>query len=230
MKQSLQNNHLKILTSWDDGHPLDLKLAGLLDKYKIEGIFYIPKNNPEGPVISPSQIRQLAKKFEIGAHTINHVDLTQVNFKTAKKEIEESKKWLENLLGKPIKKFCYPKGKYNQQILALVKNAGFSYARTTKQFEIHPQLFPPLEQPTTIRIGEWEKSYLKRFLVEKYFLNLKLARYFLKRKKWPELAREFFNQAKTGKDVFHLWGHSWEIESEKNWKNLENLLKIITGK
>ena len=88
MKQSLQNNHLKILTSWDDGHPLDLKLAGLLDKYKIEGIFYIPKNNPEGPVISPSQIRQLAKKFEIGAHTINHVDLTHVNFKTAKKEIE----------------------------------------------------------------------------------------------------------------------------------------------
>ena len=32
-----------ITTSWDDGHPLDLRVAELLTKYGLHGTFYIPK-------------------------------------------------------------------------------------------------------------------------------------------------------------------------------------------
>ena len=36
-----------ITTSWDDGHPLDFKLAELLNKYNLKGTFYIPRSNAE---------------------------------------------------------------------------------------------------------------------------------------------------------------------------------------
>lgn len=36
----MENKQLIITTSWDDGHPLDLKIAELLDKYGINGTFY----------------------------------------------------------------------------------------------------------------------------------------------------------------------------------------------
>src|SRR4051794_21779274 len=32
-----------ITTSWDDGHPLDIRIAELLAKYDLPGTFYIPR-------------------------------------------------------------------------------------------------------------------------------------------------------------------------------------------
>lgn len=31
-----------ITTSWDDGHPLDLRVAELLSEYHLQGTFYVP--------------------------------------------------------------------------------------------------------------------------------------------------------------------------------------------
>src|SRR5271168_1334971 len=59
-------------TSWDDGHPLDLRVAGLLANYGLAGTFYLPRSNQQ-PVMNSSQIRDLSKSFEIGAHTLNHL-------------------------------------------------------------------------------------------------------------------------------------------------------------
>jgi len=29
--------------------------------------------------------------------------------------------------------------------------------------------------------------------------------------------------------VFHLWGHSWEIEQERQWDRLEELLAVMAA-
>jgi hypothetical protein len=34
-----------ITTSWDDGHPSDLRLADLLHKHSLRGTFYVPPEN-----------------------------------------------------------------------------------------------------------------------------------------------------------------------------------------
>lgn len=36
-----------VTTSWDDGHPSDLKLAELLKRYDVPATFYIPIDNRE---------------------------------------------------------------------------------------------------------------------------------------------------------------------------------------
>jgi len=46
-------------------------------------------------------------------------------------EIKGSKEYLEELLNHRIEMFCYPKGRFNNQTVELVKLAGFIGARTT---------------------------------------------------------------------------------------------------
>jgi peptidoglycan/xylan/chitin deacetylase (PgdA/CDA1 family) len=60
-------------TSWDDGHPLDARMAELLSLHEFQGTFYVPVSNREGlPVLGPEDLRRLGQGFEIGSHTIDH--------------------------------------------------------------------------------------------------------------------------------------------------------------
>jgi peptidoglycan/xylan/chitin deacetylase (PgdA/CDA1 family) len=52
--------------------------------------------------------------FEVGAHTVHHVDLGKVNGEEAQREIEESKTRLEAELGEKIALFAYPFGHVDQ--------------------------------------------------------------------------------------------------------------------
>jgi hypothetical protein len=38
-----------------------------------------------------------------------------------------------------------------------------------------------------------------------------------------------FLRALKERGVFHLWGHSWEIEQQNQWRKLEELLAVIAG-
>jgi peptidoglycan/xylan/chitin deacetylase (PgdA/CDA1 family) len=69
---------------------------------------------------------------EIGAHTVNHVDLHAVGAARAWQEIDGSKVTLEQGLGHPVTAFCYPSGKYDQDVIALVRKAGFLTATTVE--------------------------------------------------------------------------------------------------
>ncbi|MDD5069931.1 MAG: polysaccharide deacetylase family protein [Candidatus Omnitrophica bacterium] len=121
----------KYLTiSVDDGHPTDLRSAELLSKYGLKATFYIPKANPERGVMSESNIKKIAENFEIGGHTYSHQPLNRIDYDQIKKEVEDGKNWIEQLLGKEIIAFCYPQGKVNRLALKAVKASGFKGART----------------------------------------------------------------------------------------------------
>lgn len=66
--------------------------------------------------------------WEVGSHSLNHLDLTKVNADIARAEVIESRKALENMLGIPILTFAYPFGAYNSAALEYVKIAGYSAA------------------------------------------------------------------------------------------------------
>lgn len=70
--------------------------------------------------------------IEIGSHTLSHPDLATASEARATKEIVDSKKYLEELIGKKIISLCYPSGKFNASTEIIVKNAGYKYAVTTK--------------------------------------------------------------------------------------------------
>ena len=103
-----------ITTSWDDGYPDDFRIAELLDKYNIDGTFYIPKTNEAWPVMPESDIQQLAERFEIGGHTIHHVPIRTTAESFFEEEIQGCYDWLTDLLGEKPDCFCFPRGEFNR--------------------------------------------------------------------------------------------------------------------
>lgn len=65
--------------------------------------------------MSWDDVRDLSENgFELGCHTVNHLDLGKVHGAEAQWEIEESRRKLEAETGKKIDYFCYPFGGIDQ--------------------------------------------------------------------------------------------------------------------
>ncbi|MFN3325513.1 MAG: polysaccharide deacetylase family protein [Bryobacteraceae bacterium] len=79
--------------------------------------------------MTSEHVRQLAREgFEIGAHTVNHVDLGSVDAQTAVKEIVESRRALECILGAPVSLFSYPFGRpenITEDARTVIRDAGY---------------------------------------------------------------------------------------------------------
>jgi glycosyltransferase involved in cell wall biosynthesis len=214
-----------VTTSWDDGHKLDKKLADLLLRYNIKGTFYIsPKNSEfkEADLLTGNEIIELSKNFEIGGHTLTHPVLSRLEDDVSKSEIIEGKKYLENLTGKEVTSFCYPRGDFSNTHIKILKEAGFRLARTVKRFSFNAgsNLY---QIPTTIHAYKHKSDVYS-------ILKLVGFKKFIKAyQNWDYFAIELFESIKKTGGVFHLWGHSWEIESNNDWERLENVLKHISN-
>jgi peptidoglycan-N-acetylglucosamine deacetylase len=218
-----------ITTSWDDGHPLDFKIADLLQKYKLGGTFYIPKSNAENDVMSESMIQALSKDFEIGGHTMNHLSADQVSPQKWEEEVNACYNWLSELTGiKPVC-FCFPRGIYNDVAAAAVFKAGFKLARTTELMNItKPQALKIV--PTTIQIYDHSRlTYLKHLVKRRRFANLFLWIRNNSEKELDRLTDKYVKQMIATRGYLHLWGHSWEIEKYNLWDKLETVFKRISG-
>ena len=153
---------------------------------------------------------------------MTHPRLIKINEREAFNEIMDSKKYLENLIGEDVRCFCYPGGDYNKKIKELVKRTGFSGARTTKRFcfEYPPD---PLAYGTTMQAYN-NISDVPKILRFSKFNPLK----FYKNLYWEHRAKRLFDYVMNIGGVYHLWGHSWEIDKRKYWDKLENVLVYIS--
>ena len=57
------------------------------------------------------------------------------------------------------------------------------------------------------------------------FRPIKVLRYL----EWDALARAMFDQVIKEGGVYHLWGHSWEIDDHNDWERLENVFRYISA-
>jgi peptidoglycan/xylan/chitin deacetylase (PgdA/CDA1 family) len=69
---------------------------------------------------------------EIGAHSVTHPMLAELDAADQRREIQGSKAVLE-ALGYPVPGFSYPNGSYTPESLDIVKESGFAYACTSRQ-------------------------------------------------------------------------------------------------
>ncbi len=216
-------------TSWDDGHPLDLRVADLLVKYGLTGTFYVPRSSQK-PVMNPSQIRDLSVSFEIGAHTLEHIAIDSLTGAEARNQLSGSREWIEQVTGTRCRVFCFPGGKYKSRQLPLVRQAGYEGVRTVELLSTaNPRRIDGVcVIPTTVQAfphsaSAYARNALKRFSTSAVF-SLRGA---LFSRDWARLATALFQQTKDRGGVFHLWGHSWEIEEQDQWESLESFLMII---
>lgn len=231
-----------VTTSWDDGDKLDLKLAALLEKYGIKGTFYVTKNYQPGG-LTAKDILSLSRKFEIGSHTLSHPRLEQATLAVAAAEIKESKKYLEGLLGRKIKMFAYPWGRCNTILKKLVEEAGYLGARTSLAHDFSR----PRDRfafNLTLCVCPFPGSSLAGRFRKKdsRFSSVKIGRSlyynFYQFKKglitpsslfcWRRMAINYFDQVCRRGEVFHLSGHSWEIDRYDLWEELEIFFQYLS--
>jgi len=216
-----------VTTSWDDGHPLDLKLAEMLRKYDIPATFYIPIERAKRGCMNPDEIREIGESFDIGGHTYHHVKLPRLSIEQAEKEIVESKRRLEEITGSELLSFCYPYGRFNDQVISIVKGAGFIGARTMKS--LTRSIEDPFKMGTTVPAADW--LFVAHIMHSLTSGDLRLFFFMLSNnlffKGWDRIALETLDFVVKNGGVWHLWGHSWEIDSNNDWGRLEEVLREI---
>lgn len=227
------DHRMKFTTSWDDGPLLDIRLAELLGRFSVTGTFYVcPAPQPYcEELLTRGDLRSLANAHEIGAHTMTHARLTRLSPETARREIVESKAWVENATEKPCAMFCYPYGDHNASVRQFVSEAGFSGARTCEDFAFASS--DPFLLGTSLQVYPFP---LRPILSRRMFQPL-LHRHSKLRaigvplrhfRSWLSMAQVVFDWAyETRQSWFHLWGHSWELERYGMWKCLDAFLAHV---
>jgi peptidoglycan-N-acetylglucosamine deacetylase len=213
-------------TSWDDGHPLDLRIAELLVEYGFRGTFYVPRRNREGrSVLSRRELALLGSQFEIGGHSYDHVRLTELPREQAADQVHKIKAALEDELGRAIDGFCYPGGAHDAAIREIVRAAGFRYARTIENLWLAGPA-DPFQLPTTLQLYPHSRvTYAKNLARGRHLLaRARGAEVVLRGGPLGDVLRALLDRALVTDGVFHLWGHSWELEEHGLWGELEAFL------
>jgi peptidoglycan/xylan/chitin deacetylase (PgdA/CDA1 family) len=217
-----------VTISVDDGHPTDLRTVDLLQQYGLKATFYIPGANAERTIMKPSEIRDIDRLFEVGSHTLNHLRLTWISAEEAWREVCDGKKASEDMLGHEVVSFCYPGGKFNRRAARQVAEAGFLAARTCMYFLND---FP--KNPFLWGVSTYANTYPVYVQLRHCFLEGNLAgsyNYVTKFKARTSWAAQFMcalEQVSREGGMAHLYFHSWEIDQNGEWDELEAVFKAI---
>lgn len=122
---------------------------------------------PTHRVLTQDEVVQLAngRLVEVGAHTMTHPVLSALPTSVQRSEIQQSKTYLEELLGTSVVSFAYPFGSrtdYTAKTVAAVRNAGFLCA-CSNYADIVWRGSDPFQLPR-ILVRDWTGDGLDRLL------------------------------------------------------------------
>lgn len=203
----------------------------MLRSRAIRGTFYVPITPYQSrPALSHAELRALSSEgFEIGAHGYSHKHLWRLPANELAEEITPCRPILEDILGAEVRMFCYPRGRYDANVVRALKKAGYYGARTVRMLATGFE-FDPFEMPTTVQISPHRKSdYIKN--VARGARKIEGLQVFLANMtrlgNWVELGKKLFDSVLENGGIWHLYGHSREIEELGMWKELEEILDHV---
>jgi peptidoglycan/xylan/chitin deacetylase (PgdA/CDA1 family) len=118
-----------IVISFDDGYRPQFTFAlPTLRKHGWAGVLNL---KAAGSELYESNVRaMLAAGWELAAHTIHHLDLTELGPEELKEEVAGSRKILQEEFKVPVNNFCYPAGQFDETVIKAVEAAGYKGATT----------------------------------------------------------------------------------------------------
>lgn len=217
MKMRLKDGKKKVLTlSYDDGAVQDIKLCEILDKYGIRATFninsgmFVSEDKEREQFIGRMKLSEAKKLYigsnhEIACHTLTHPFLDKLDTTEMIYEIIEDRKNIEREFGCIARGMAYPFGAHSLTVSDVLSKCGICYSRTTN---------------STLRF-----SFPDNWL----YLNPTCHH---KNEKLMELANKFVTEdiAWGNAEMFYLWGHSYEFNSDNNWNVIEEFSKTVSGR
>jgi peptidoglycan/xylan/chitin deacetylase (PgdA/CDA1 family) len=133
-------SHRKVLITFDDGlatvfqyatphlNEFNLKstvfcVAGFIGKSSTWDVY------KESLHMSATELRQISDQgHEIGSHSQTHANLPYLNQHDLTCELGDSKKYLEDIIGKEVQSISFPHGCWNKRVWETALELGYSYA------------------------------------------------------------------------------------------------------
>ncbi len=208
----------KALTlSYDDGVEQDIRLMDVLDRHGVRCTFNLNSGSwaPEGTVYPKGQVHrrltasQAAKVYanpnhEVANHCLTHASLPELSPAGVVHEVMADRENHEAMFGGIIRGLAYPFGTYSDQVVDALRACGVAYARTvvsTGSFGI-PENWLKLH-PTCHHNDSRLMDLCDRFCKA---------------------------NSPFGSQLFYLWGHSYEFESDDNWQVIEAFCEKMGGR
>ena len=148
----MNNGTLTVVQCWDDGVTTDVRLIDILRRHGAKATFnlcaglygkqrssWMHKDTEVGR-LGWDEMRDVYEGFTIANHSLTHPRLEQMAIEAARRNIAEGRDRLQQFFGQSVSGFAYPYGSYNEAVMAAVREAGHTYARTVHNVECP---FPP---------------------------------------------------------------------------------------
>lgn len=124
----------EVVVTFDDGYKDNYTCAfPVLKELRIPATIFITtgligKKDKKGKdMLSEDEIREMHESglIDIEPHSVSHPKLTKLQKVDAEKEVQDSKRYLEELLGKTCEFFAYPSGNYNEESVSILRKLHF---------------------------------------------------------------------------------------------------------
>jgi len=168
----------------------------------------------------PHLIRELVNRgHEVASHGQNHHLCTTRTTKALLEELVDSKKLLEDMTGAPIKGYRAPSFAINDDILKLIRDAGYLYDSSYNSFALHGRY-------GTITLPQHHKRGAAYHLFDNFY-EIPVSNLTLKGKVFPLGGGGYFRLIpfpifKQGissflkhDDAFIFYSHPWEFDSQQ---------------
>ena len=212
------NGKMKALTfRYDDGTLQDRRLVEIFNKYGLKATFNLNSGlfgnrgrlNVEGVLtetnkVFDEEIKGLYDGHEVAGHTLHHPTLNQIGDEDVIRQVEDDRKYLQELVGYNVCGMAYPCGGVDDRVVKLIEdNTGIRYARTTistYNYELQEDL---LRFNPTISHYEFDKMV--------------------------EMGEEFLRLEPDRPQLYYIWGHSYEFDAYQTWERFEEFCKMMSN-
>ena len=142
LNQAVTSDGRHIALTFDDGYASWAhEVLEVLTRHELKAHFFVCVENiykwsaslkSNDYAISREDIVRLKDAgMVIGSHAMKHRFLHRLDMKDIDYELSESKKILEDIVGKRVTTFSVPRGMYNQNVIDAAKRAGYEHVYTS---------------------------------------------------------------------------------------------------
>lgn len=134
-----------VAITFDDSYADNHEAAGILSDHGLPATFFVPTRYVDTDLRYPwdehlpamgnltwSQLREMADAgHEIGSHSVTHPDFSALDEASVRTELVDSKRTIEDRLGRPVRHFAFPYGaarNFRADHARLVADAGYDGA------------------------------------------------------------------------------------------------------
>jgi peptidoglycan/xylan/chitin deacetylase (PgdA/CDA1 family) len=124
-----------VVLSFDDGYLSQGKdAAAILAEYGWPGVLNLAWHNlgTPGGLTKGRVLEMIRAGWEIDAHSLTHPDLTTASAAQLAEEVRGSRAEIQRAFGVAADAFCYPAGKFDAAVEAVVRAAGYRAATTER--------------------------------------------------------------------------------------------------